>query len=163
MTSEHPPCGNPHVPNCPRVERTLLSAAFDLDFDFDFPSQETPRVPHPCAFCAQGWDTATPAARAFDVHVAFALARVEQTLLSAAFDFDVASALPDADGESTTGKGTTFSRAGAHAHRGRSALERLEKQAGVEQAFRPALKPIILNRGKARNKPSREAATEYRP
>jgi hypothetical protein len=50
-----------------RVERTLLSAAFDVDLDFDFLSQKTQRMPHPCAFCAQGWDTRMPAARAFDV------------------------------------------------------------------------------------------------
>jgi hypothetical protein len=50
---------------------------------FDFLSQKTRRVSHPCAFFAQGWDTQTPAALAFDVDVA----RVERTLLSVAFDF----------------------------------------------------------------------------
>jgi hypothetical protein len=76
---------------------TLLSVAFevefDIDLDFDLPSQETPRLPHPCAFGAQepalsppkGWETRAPAAQAFDVDVFFD---------------SVAS-----------GKGTTFSRA----------------------------------------------------
>jgi hypothetical protein len=61
--------------------------------DFDSRSQETPRLPHPCALCAQepalslpkGWDTPKPAAHAFEVDVA----RVERTLLSAAFDVDL--------------------------------------------------------------------------
>ena len=34
-----------------RVERTLLSAAFDLDVDFDVEF----RVPHPCAFQGCGF------------------------------------------------------------------------------------------------------------
>jgi hypothetical protein len=57
------------------VERTLLSAAFDFgsdfDFDFDFLSSKTPRVPHPCAFFAQGWEPQTQAVLAFDVDVFF--------------------------------------------------------------------------------------------
>ena len=44
-----------------RVERTLLSVAFDVDLDFHFLSQKTPRLPHPCANFAQGWDRQTPA------------------------------------------------------------------------------------------------------
>jgi len=52
---------------------------------------KTPRAPHPCAFCAQGWDKRTPAALALDV--VLDVARVERTLLSVAFDvgfdFDV--------------------------------------------------------------------------
>jgi hypothetical protein len=36
------------------VDRTLLSAAFDFEVAFDFPSNKNvPRVPHPCAFFAQ--------------------------------------------------------------------------------------------------------------
>ena len=34
--------------------------------------QETPRLPHPCAFFAQGWETGKPAARAFDLDVGLA-------------------------------------------------------------------------------------------
>jgi len=79
-----------------RVERTLLSVAFeagfDFDFDFDFLSPEPPRVPHPCAFCAQepalslpkGWEPQKPAALAFDVAVVF----------EAGFDFDFLSPEP---------------------------------------------------------------------
>jgi hypothetical protein len=59
------------------VERTLLSVAFDVGFDFDFDldflSSETWKVPHPCAFFAQGWELRTPAAHAFEVDVAFDL------------------------------------------------------------------------------------------
>jgi len=52
------------------VERTLLSAAFDFDlflifvlalaFGLDLVERKCRRVPHPCAFCAQGWDSTVP-------------------------------------------------------------------------------------------------------
>ena len=50
-----------------------FDVGFDFDFDLDFLSSETWKVPHPCAFFAQGWELRTPAAHAFEVDVAFDL------------------------------------------------------------------------------------------
>ena len=47
--------------------------------------QETPRLPHPCAFFAQGWETGKPAARAFDLDVGLAF----DLDVGLAFDLDV--------------------------------------------------------------------------
>jgi len=68
-----------------RVERTLLSVAFDLDFDFDR-TLITRGVPHFSRLLREVGitDAFSPV---FDVDVA--VARVERTLLSVAFDVDL--------------------------------------------------------------------------
>jgi hypothetical protein len=90
------------------VERTLLSVAFDFgsdfDFDFDFLSSKTPRVPHPCAFSAQGWEPQTPAAPVLTLMLPLALhvwsghsCPLPLTLILTSFGKGTTSVVPNCD------------------------------------------------------------------
>jgi hypothetical protein len=66
-TYQTPPRPNRFQNKCAGARSGPSVLGRDRSGVFDLLSPKTPRVPHPCAFFAQGWEPRMPAALAFDV------------------------------------------------------------------------------------------------